>query len=191
MLQPQQSIKCDREGGWVWQRMRSLRITMRYWAWKRMTQYTCIKTTKSPQSSNLPSKLDARAVQIKQAYKELALKMHPDRHHGTGNEEGAHHAFEYLQKAYAVLSDPKKRQDYDAGLAASTAKEASKGGNGTPGGPSWLRHQIALEQMSKQPSWYSVAIRGMWQAASASAHVCWFVWGISSLAVVSAGSFAA
>jgi len=47
---------------------------------------------------------------IKKAYKKLALKYHPDRN--PGNKE-AEEKFKEISGAYAVLSDPQKKQQYD------------------------------------------------------------------------------
>ena len=44
--------------------------------------------------------------EIKKAYRKLAMKHHPDR---GGNEE----QFKKISEAYAVLSDPQKKQSYD------------------------------------------------------------------------------
>ncbi len=53
---------------------------------------------------------NASPDQIKNAYRELALKFHPDRNKDKGAEEH----FKQVNEAYAVLSDPEKRQQYDA-----------------------------------------------------------------------------
>lgn len=47
---------------------------------------------------------------IKSAYRKLALKYHPDRNPGDNEAEDK---FKELNEAYAVLSDPEKRQRYD------------------------------------------------------------------------------
>lgn len=53
---------------------------------------------------------DASPKAIKDAFRELALKLHPDRN----KEPGAEDRFKEIAEAYAILSDPKKRADYDA-----------------------------------------------------------------------------
>lgn len=61
---------------------------------------------------------NANVEAIKRAYRKLALQYHPDRNHGQEekvkkkNEE----AMKELVAAYQVLSDPRKRRDYDLGL---------------------------------------------------------------------------
>lgn len=54
---------------------------------------------------------DATAQQIRTAYRQLALKHHPD--HNPG-DRGAAARFREVCAAYDVLSDPKKRAAYDA-----------------------------------------------------------------------------
>lgn len=60
---------------------------------------------------------DADDKRIKDAFRELALKYHPDRNKSPGAEEH----FKEIAEAYAVLSDPKKRAQYDAGGFAGVA----------------------------------------------------------------------
>lgn len=48
--------------------------------------------------------------EIKKAYRELAKKYHPDKHKG---DKRAEERFKDIAEAYSVLSDPKKRAQYD------------------------------------------------------------------------------
>ena len=52
---------------------------------------------------------NATAEQIKDAYRTLAMKYHPDRN----KEAGAEEKFKEISEAYAVLSDNEKRATYD------------------------------------------------------------------------------
>ncbi len=54
---------------------------------------------------------EATAEQIKSAYRKLALKYHPDR---NGGNPSAAEMMKAVNEAYAVLSDTRKRSDYDS-----------------------------------------------------------------------------
>ena len=60
---------------------------------------------------------DADGKAVKEAFRELALRFHPDRNKNPGAEE----RFKEIAEAYAVLSDPRKRAEYDSGGFAGVA----------------------------------------------------------------------
>lgn len=70
---------------------------------------------------------NATKDKIKKAYRQLALQFHPDRNKAPEAEE----KFKEINKAYEVLSDPKKRQSYDQFGHAAFEPGA---GFGFPGG---------------------------------------------------------
>jgi molecular chaperone DnaJ len=52
----------------------------------------------------------APAEEIKRAYRQMALRYHPDRNPGDG---GAEEKFKEAAEAYSILGDPEKRMTYD------------------------------------------------------------------------------
>ncbi|NLC69811.1 MAG: DnaJ domain-containing protein [Desulfuromonadaceae bacterium] len=64
---------------------------------------------------------DADAKAVKEAYRKLALQYHPDR---NLNDPQAASRMKELNEAYAVLSDPRKREEYDL-LRRTHGEEAS------------------------------------------------------------------
>lgn len=55
-------------------------------------------------------KKDSSPSEIKKAYRKLALKFHPDKNMG---DKKAETKFKEINEAYAVLSDPEKKKQYD------------------------------------------------------------------------------
>jgi DnaJ-class molecular chaperone len=71
----------------------------------------------------------ATEEEIKKAYRALARKLHPDLHPG---DKAVESRFKEINEAYAVLSDPRKRSDYD--LTGSVTFEPGMGGFPGPAG---------------------------------------------------------
>lgn len=74
---------------------------------------------------------DASDVDIKKAYRKLAMKLHPDRNPG---DESTEEKFKDVQKAYAILSDKQKRAAYDQFGHAGVDSSMGGGGHGFGGG---------------------------------------------------------
>eukprot|EP00878_Enallax_costatus_P012794 GHUV01013361.1.p1 GENE.GHUV01013361.1~~GHUV01013361.1.p1 ORF type:complete len:384 (+),score=115.50 GHUV01013361.1:227-1378(+) len=68
---------------------------------------------------------NASADELKKAYRRLAVKHHPDKN--PDNREAAEEKFKEISEAYDVLSDPEKRQVFDA-----YGEEGLKGGAPPP-----------------------------------------------------------
>lgn len=73
---------------------------------------------------------EASQADIKRTYKKLALQLHPDKNPSADAEQ----RFIAVQKAYEILSDPDKRQRYDArrGFFHALDSEDSSGGSNHP-----------------------------------------------------------
>jgi molecular chaperone DnaJ len=82
---------------------------------------------------------NASEAEIKQAYRRLAMKHHPDRN--PGDQVSEEH-FKEAKEAYEVLSDPRKRTAYDqfghAGVDGSAGGGFGGGFGGPGGGPADL-----------------------------------------------------
>ncbi len=72
---------------------------------------------------------DADANTIKKAYRKLARQLHPDQNPGDAKAEAR---FKDIGEAYAVLSDPEQRQQYDQLRAMAGGARFRAGG--APGG---------------------------------------------------------
>jgi DnaJ-class molecular chaperone len=70
-----------------------------------------MSTTKKDYYQILGVPRDASEDQIKKAYRDLAMKYHPDRN--PGNENWANEKFKEINEAFGVLGNPDKRRQYD------------------------------------------------------------------------------
>jgi curved DNA-binding protein CbpA len=70
---------------------------------------------------------DASVEEIREAYHKRAFQCHPDRHQES---EEAHKKMQEINEAYAILSDPIKRREYDLprgyGRRVPKSKQGSK-----------------------------------------------------------------
>ena len=73
---------------------------------------------------------DADAATIKKAYRKLARQMHPDHNPGDAKAEAK---FKDVGEAYAVLSDPEQRGQYDQLRAMAGGPRFTSGGRGGAG----------------------------------------------------------
>lgn len=83
---------------------------------------------------------DASDVEIKKAYRKLALKNHPDKQTTNEDKEKAQTVFAKIANAYEILSDPEEREQYDLrkkyggapGTRYTTTKSPGASGSGQP-----------------------------------------------------------
>lgn len=78
---------------------------------------------------------DASSEEIREAYRSLAIVLHPDKHTLPELKASAENRFRAIQRAYEVLSDAEKRSIYDHFGASGLTQSWSLVQRSTAGGP--------------------------------------------------------
>ncbi|MFI8595050.1 DnaJ C-terminal domain-containing protein [Microbacterium sp. NPDC078428] len=73
---------------------------------------------------------DVSAAELKKVYRKLARQYHPDSNPGDAKAEAT---FKEISEAYAVLSDPEQREEYDQIRAMGSGARFTAGGGGGGG----------------------------------------------------------
>ena len=87
---------------------------------------------------------DASAVELRRAWRRLALRWHPDR---AG--PGATATFQAISAAYAVLSDPVVRAAYDRQRGTPARRSAARSGEASSAAPAGRRRQAPGVMLSR------------------------------------------
>lgn len=80
---------------------------------------------------------NASEADIKKAYKKLAIKYHPDKHHNSDGRESAEARFKEVSEAYYVLGNAEKRKQYDMMRKYGYSAGGGPGMGGGAGGGSY------------------------------------------------------
>ncbi len=95
---------------------------------------------------------DATIAQIRRRYRQLVRHYHPD---VATDKETAHRLFLQIKEAYEVLSDPIRRREYDASLAAEYPHSATTTfrRNASPASSRTAKTADPVEKLLKNARW--------------------------------------
>jgi len=99
----------------------------------------------------------ASPQQLRQSFRRLSKCYHPDT--TTLPAPVAEHAFQQLQRAYAVLNDPQARQHYDERLRLMRALPIGLGSDGPPTPPVLPRSApVSLRRALSGGEWFALLL---------------------------------
>lgn len=103
---------------------------------------------------------EAKADEIKKAYRRLALVHHPDKHATAGNTAKANASLKFQQIgfAYAVLGDEKRRQRYDRTGKTDEGFELGPGDDGWEAYFEELFEKVTREKLDEMKKEYQGAL---------------------------------
>lgn len=103
---------------------------------------------------------DAKPGDIKKSYREQARRFHPDANNGSKKSENQ---FKVLSEAYSILSDARKRKEYDRKRSQQehSGNRSSRGWSSSPGADRWGYgfgdHESHGQARQKEPSQQTAA----------------------------------
>ena len=106
---------------------------------------------------------DASLLDIKKAYRRLALQYHPDRNHGSA---ASTERFKCISAAYEVLSDPDRRREYDRSLRLGTTHTTSTRPSYSPSTPTYRNPYDQFDDLFRNDPFFQEAFRDLDDAFS-------------------------
>ncbi|MCP9850097.1 J domain-containing protein [Cyanobium sp. Morenito 9A2] len=97
---------------------------------------------------------------LKRAFRQLARRWHPDL---NGNDPVAEERFKLVNEAYAVLTDPKRRQAWESGGDPAMGNASDPFATGFPDFDTYLDSLFARRRPSEQAQAPPEPARGGWQ----------------------------
>lgn len=122
---------------------------------------------------NLKVARDAPPEVIRAAYKSLCHKFHPDRHGGSAK---ATQAFQLINSAYEVLSDPERRMKHDEWIARMEALSARPKAQAAPA--RWNGKERRRRPWTAAAGGPAVADMGGWLKRSGTTLALWASAGV-------------
>jgi DnaJ family protein C protein 7 len=98
---------------------------------KRKAKLEKLKAERIDHYKVLEIERNASPIEIKKAYRRMALRWHPDKNSASAEENKAAEAkFKEVNEAYDTLSDPEKKERFDSGVDLEAELDGRRGGQG-------------------------------------------------------------